>query len=71
MKILTEAELADLERKAREVTDAEQLDQRARELVMAARRLGLVLTIEQRPLLPLAMGNYWSVVSVRKARGAA
>lgn len=34
-------------------------------------RMGLVLTIEQVPLQPLAMGNYVSRVSVRKARGAA
>lgn len=40
----------------------------ARRLVERAERLGLVLTIEQRPLQPLAMGNYEAVVSVRPAR---
>jgi hypothetical protein len=35
------------------------------------RQMGLVLTIEQVPLQPLAMGNYVSRVSVRKARVAA
>lgn len=32
--------------------------------------LGFVVTVEQRPKQPLAMGNYETVVSVRKARGA-
>lgn len=32
---------------------------------------GLVLTVEQQPLHPLAMGHYRTVVSVRRARGAA
>lgn len=43
----------------------------AQRLVERAERLGLVLTIEQRPLQPLAMGNYESVVSVRPARSKA
>lgn len=34
-------------------------------------RMGLVLTIEQVPLQPLAMGNYLSRVSVRAARSKA
>ncbi len=33
-------------------------------------RDGLVLTVEQQPLQPLAMGNYRTVVSVRPARVA-
>lgn len=40
-------------------------------LVRQAARDGLILTVEQRPLQPLAMGNYETVVSVRPARGAA
>lgn len=36
-----------------------------------ATSLGQVLTITQRPRLPLAMGNYETVVEVRAARGAA
>lgn len=43
----------------------------AESLVETATAQGLVLTVEQQPLLPLAMGNYVSTVSVRKARGAA
>lgn len=42
-----------------------------RELVAAAERTGLVITIEQRPLQPLAMGHHETVVSVRPARGGA
>lgn len=38
------------------------------ELVEAARLAGMVITVEQRPLKPLAMGHYESVVSVRAAR---
>jgi hypothetical protein len=37
----------------------------ARDLVIAANKLGLVVTISQRPFPPLAMGNYESVVEVR------
>lgn len=40
-------------------------------LVMRAAEQGLVLTIEQTPLHPLAMGNYATQVSVRPARGKA
>lgn len=39
-----------------------------RATVEQAKRLGVVLTVEQRPLQPLAMGNYETVVSVREAR---
>ena len=39
------------------------------ELVLAdAAAAGVVLTIEQRPLHPLAMGHYETVVAVRTAR---
>ena len=40
----------------------------ARALVRRARQLRLVLTIEQVPLHPLAMGNYETLVGVRVAR---
>lgn len=43
----------------------------AEALVAKAAKWGLVLTVEQVPLQPLAMGNYETVVSVRPARGAA
>ena len=43
--------------------------QRAAEMLIAeAKRLGLVVTIKQRPLQPLAMGHYETVASVRPAR---
>lgn len=40
----------------------------AEQLVRFAARAGVVLSIEQRPMEPLAMGNYATVVSVREAR---
>lgn len=40
------------------------------QLVAEAARDGLVLTLEQVPLRPLAMGHYETRVSVRAARGA-
>ena len=47
-----------------------RIQAQAEALVAEAARLGVVLTIEQQPLQPLAMGNYTTVVSVRRARGA-
>lgn len=38
------------------------------ELIALADGCGLVVTIEQKPLQPLAMGNYETVVSVREKR---
>lgn len=53
----------------------EQLDEKlarlkryAQQLVASADRLGLALTIERRPLHPLAMGHTTTVVDVRPAR---
>lgn len=40
-------------------------------LVTIARVMGVVVTLSQRPLLPLAMRNYETVVDVRPARGCA
>ncbi len=40
----------------------------ARGLVRVADDYGVVLTVTQRPLLPLAMGNYETVVEVRESR---
>lgn len=40
----------------------------AQRLVQEAERLGVVLTVEQVPLQPLAMGHYKTVVGVRPAR---
>jgi hypothetical protein len=45
----------------------ELIELQAKQLVEDAARLGVVVTIEQRPLQPLAMGNYETVVSVRRA----
>jgi hypothetical protein len=49
-------------------TNAASIKQLANGLVSLAADMGLVLTIEQRPIQPLAMGNYETVVSVRPAR---
>ena len=43
----------------------------AAELAEFAKSVGLVLTIERRPLLPLAMGHAETVVDVRPARPVA
>lgn len=48
--------------------DIEKISMLASELVMRARHSNVVLTIEQKPLYPLAMGNYESIVSTRHAR---
>ncbi len=45
-----------------------ELVYRATELVKEAEYLGVVLTIEQKPVLPLAMGNYETLVSIRPVR---
>lgn len=42
----------------------------ARHLVRICEREGFVLTVEQRPLQPLAMGHHETVTSIRPARGA-
>lgn len=41
---------------------------RAEHLVSEAAKHGVVLTVSQAPLKPLAMGNYETVVDVRPAR---
>lgn len=43
----------------------------AERLVANAARLGVVVSIEQRALKPLAMGNYETIVAVRPARNPA
>jgi hypothetical protein len=40
----------------------------AKKLVEYADRIGVVLTIEQKPLKPLAMGHYKTSISVRPKR---
>lgn len=71
MKCLTDTEIDDLVRNARTVRDADDLLASAQHLIAEAARLGMVLTIEQVPLQPLAMGRYDTVASIRLARGAA
>lgn len=79
MKMMTEAEYNDLmvarqERDAYEMVMAQklcgtdQLKTFVELIVSAAAKAGVVLTVEQRPLTPLAMGHHETVVSVRPAR---
>jgi hypothetical protein len=49
----------------------QSVEELATYLVCVADVQGLVLTIEQRPLTPLAMGHYETVVSVREQRARA
>lgn len=51
--------------------DADGVLAAAQALIAEAQRLGLVVTIEQRPLQPLAMGHHETVATVRPARGGA
>lgn len=55
---------------ARDLAPA-RITAKAEALVAEAAKWGLVLTIEQSPLQPLAMGHYETRVSVRPARGPA
>lgn len=50
---------------------ADELRAIVEDLVAACDAAGFVLTVEQRPLQPLRMGHYETVVSVRPARAAA
>lgn len=50
-------------------TPVETIAYLARRLVNVSDLFGTVVTITQRPRLPLAMGNYDTVVEVRPARG--
>lgn len=54
-----------------DVNHAELVRRAGQALVQAATIKGLVLTVEQAPVAPLAMGRYLTTVTVRKARGAA
>lgn len=51
------------------MSPADKIKLMAEQLVKLAEKDGYVLIVEQRPLLPLAMGNYETVVIVRPARG--
>lgn len=74
MKYLTQAEYDELVDAKKQLATFNELFEEseilavAHELVAEAARRGQVLTIEQRPLTPLAMGHYETVVAIRKAR---
>jgi hypothetical protein len=68
MKCLTDAEIGTLFANPDALTNEASVLAAARALVAAADRLGLVLTVEQWSIPPLAMGNYRTEVSVRSAR---
>lgn len=59
-----QAELAALLAKS----DERYIMRKAQRLVQAAEVFGLVVTIETAPLQPLAMGNYRTLIAVRKRR---
>lgn len=76
MRHLTQVEFDDLiaareerDKLARLIADG-PLDLRARAeaLACAAKLQGLVVTMEQRPLVPLAMGHFETVITVRTSR---
>ena len=48
-----------------------RIKEAAERLVATAAEWGVLLTIEQRPLLPFAMGHYETIVSVRQAMAVA
>lgn len=70
MKHLTQAEYEALTARAEANTPVRPLDvlRAAQALAEDARRLGVVLTVEQLPGLPLAMGHHRDVVSLRGVR---
>lgn len=68
MKCFDDAELARILNEARRAKTEADVHAFALELVADAERLGVVLTVEQAPRLPLAMGNHETFVSIRPAR---
>lgn len=74
MKLLTEAEFNEMIAAKLQCEDRAKVlaqlstEDLARIVVQEAAPRGEVLTIEQRPLKPLAMGHYETVISVRPAR---
>lgn len=55
-----------LEGSVTSIKTREEVQHMAEALVRRAADLGLVITVEQRPLLPLRQGNYRSEVVVRE-----
>jgi len=68
MKYLTAVEYAELIGNPQGIANADQLRQVAEVIVRRAADLGLVLTVEQRSVTPLAMGRLLTDVQVREAR---
>lgn len=70
MKYLTEAEFNALHAAARanEINTPADVLCAAKKLAADARRVGVVLRIEQTPLLPLAMGNHGDTITVSEVR---
>lgn len=64
----TESDMNDAIETLTKLCDAVDVKQLAEALIRQAADQGLILTIEQVPLLPLAMGHHRSVVTVRQAR---
>lgn len=56
---------------AQDTDPVEDIRAKAQLLLADATLAGVVLTIEQRPLKPLAMGHYETIIAVRRARSAA
>lgn len=67
MKMITEVEFERLSA-ARTILDATDIEAAALALVAEAAKRGQLLTIEQRPLQPLAMWNVETVVRVRAGK---
>lgn len=55
-------------RKNTQIRQLEDFTRHVTAMLAQAAHLGIVLTVEQKPLLPLAMGNYETVVSIRPVR---
>lgn len=53
---------------AQDAAKLEAIKTQAEHLVAYAAKRGVILTVEQKPLEPLAMGNHETVVSVREVR---
>ena len=70
MKCFTDEQIGELFANTEALTNEASLLAAARALVAAADRLGVVLTVEQWSIPPLAMGRYQTVVTARPARGS-
>lgn len=71
MKLITEAEYEDLLARAKKPLSNLDVIRAAVTLAADARACGVVLTITQRPLQPLAMGHHEDEVEISEVRNAA